>query len=98
MFVHGCFWHGHDCHLFKWPSTRPSFWKEKIENNILRDNTAIQKLTENGWKVLTIWECSMRGRTRLDFNELMSIVTKWLVFGDIRQEVRGVKEDRDDSL
>ena len=33
VFAHGCFWHGHNCHLFKWPSTRPEFWQAKIERN-----------------------------------------------------------------
>jgi DNA mismatch endonuclease (patch repair protein) len=98
IFVHGCFWHGHNCHLFKWPGTRSSFWRKKIEGNIARDNAAIQELIENDWRVLTIWECSMRGRTRLDFNELTSIVTEWLVSGDSRLDIGGVRENGDDSF
>ena len=38
IFVHGCFWHGHDCHLFRWPTTRSEFWREKINSNIARDH------------------------------------------------------------
>src|SRR5690606_16975078 len=41
LFVHGCFWHGHNCHLFKWPSTREEFWREKIAGNIKRDKRQI---------------------------------------------------------
>jgi len=65
IFIHGCFWHGHDCHLFKWPSTRKEFWQEKIERNRARDDSAIRKLQENGWRVLIVWECSLKGISRL---------------------------------
>jgi len=98
VFVHGCFWHGHNCHLFKWPKTRSSFWKEKIDGNAARDDAAAQQLTANGWRVLTIWECSIKGRTRLDFDELMFTVTKWLESGDNRHEVEGVNENGDDGF
>src|SRR3990172_9124666 len=37
IFVHGCFWHGHDCHFFKWPRTRPAFWRKKIKDNHAND-------------------------------------------------------------
>src|SRR5688500_15794308 len=37
ILVHGCFWHGHDCPLFKWPATRAEFWRKKIEGNRARD-------------------------------------------------------------
>lgn len=98
VFINGCFWHGHECQLFKWPATRADFWRQKIEGNVARDRKAIQALTEDGWRVLTIWECSMRGRTRLDFNELISIVTGWIVSGDSRMDIGGARKNGDDSL
>ncbi|MDH4980936.1 very short patch repair endonuclease [Hyphomicrobium sp. D-2] len=64
IFIHGCFWHGHDCHLFKWPSTRKEFWQEKIERNRARDDSAIRKLQENAWRVLIVWECALKGPHR----------------------------------
>lgn len=60
IFVHGCFWHKHDCKYFKWPKTRPEFWREKILGNVERDRLAISSLKQNGWRVLVIWECKLR--------------------------------------
>lgn len=61
VFVHGCFWHGHiGCRYFKLPKTRTEFWKTKIDGNIQRDALALDRLREAGWRVATIWECSLR--------------------------------------
>ncbi|OIO68790.1 MAG: very short patch repair endonuclease [Zetaproteobacteria bacterium CG_4_9_14_3_um_filter_49_83] len=89
IFVHGCFWHQHDCHLFKWPSTREEFWREKIEGNRTRDIESIKQLQLMGWRVLTIWECSLKGKSRLPIDDLLSIVSNWIVEGSDEQEVRG---------
>ncbi len=62
--VNGCFWHGHDCHLFKMPASRQDFWAEKIAANRERDRRTNQSLSEAGWRVLTIWECSLKGVKR----------------------------------
>lgn len=64
VFVHGCFWHGHDCTLFKWPKTRPDFWREKIGRNQENDNRAKEALRANGWRVGIVWECALRGPER----------------------------------
>lgn len=61
VFVHGCFWHGHNCPLFKLPGTRPDFWSEKIERNQNNDNRAKAALLADGWRVGVIWECALRG-------------------------------------
>ncbi|WP_244559705.1 MULTISPECIES: very short patch repair endonuclease [unclassified Azospirillum] len=71
VFVHGCFWHGHDCPLFKPPATRQEFWAAKIAGNCARDKQSIIALLSAGWRVLTIWECSMRGSTRLPAEEVL---------------------------
>ncbi len=65
VFVHGCFWHRHHCHLFKIPSTRRDFWEEKINGNVLRDEIQKGQLLEKGWKIIVIWECAVKGKTRL---------------------------------
>lgn len=62
VFVHGCFWHGHDCHLFRLPKTRPKFWGNKIEQNRLRDARVNRELRKLDWRPLTIWECELRGK------------------------------------
>lgn len=91
VFVHGCFWHGHDCHLFKWPKTREAFWREKISSNQQRDLNVRQQLLDAGWRVAVIWECALKGREKLDLAALTNIVDEWLqsdcdtldLFGDL---------------
>lgn len=61
IFVHGCFWHGHDCSLFKWPNTRPEFWREKIGRNQVNDYRTRVALIDAGWRVGVVWECAIRG-------------------------------------
>lgn len=60
IFVHGCFWHGHDCKLFKVPQTRSEFWLQKIGMNKARDQSNTNKLLELGWNVIIVWECVTR--------------------------------------
>lgn len=64
VFIHGCFWHGHDCPLFKMPATRREFWAGKIAGNRKRDRQAAASLQTTGWRVLIIWECAFRGPNR----------------------------------
>lgn len=65
VFVHGCFWHGHDCPRGKVPAVRPEFWVPKLERNRERDHAAATSLRKRGWRVLTVWECELREPTRL---------------------------------
>ena len=60
-FVHGCFWHQHDCHLFRLPKTRTEFWKAKVDSNRARDQRVASDLERMGWHVEVIWECQLRG-------------------------------------
>jgi DNA mismatch endonuclease (patch repair protein) len=66
-FIHGCFWHNHCCTLSKMPATNAEFWRDKLAANAVRDRKAIDELQAAGWRVLVIWECSLRGRRRQDF-------------------------------
>jgi DNA mismatch endonuclease (patch repair protein) len=78
VFVHGCFWHGHGCTLFKVPQTRRAFWLEKISRNRRRDDLSIRKLQAAGWRVLVVWECSLRGPSRLPLPFLCDQVQAFL--------------------
>jgi DNA mismatch endonuclease (patch repair protein) len=91
IFIHGCFWHGHGCHLFKWPSTRTEFWKSKILGNKKRDRANNKKLLNLHWRVLTVWECAMKGKYKLDFESTVISVSKWLKSSDPRAEIAGKK-------
>lgn len=81
IFVHGCFWHGHDCPLFKWPKSREEFWKNKIGRNQLNDRIAVETLQAQGWRICTIWECTLRKCDNFDI--LMGQIADWLR-GDTR--------------
>lgn len=59
VFVHGCFWHGHECEKFRWPKTRKGFWLKKISANRNRDHSAALELKKTMWNVLTVWECEL---------------------------------------
>ena len=61
VFVNGCFWHAHEgCKWFVKPKTRIEFWEHKFQYNRDRDDRNYQKLTDQGWRVLIIWECEIR--------------------------------------
>jgi DNA mismatch endonuclease (patch repair protein) len=61
IFIHGCFWHGHDnCKYYKIPQTRTEWWTEKINKNIANDVKAMKLLKKEGWKIITIWECKFK--------------------------------------
>ncbi len=62
IFIHGCFWHGHNCRLFRWPASRPDFWREKIEGNRQRDVRALYDLDSTGWRIAVVWECALRSK------------------------------------
>jgi len=66
IFVHGCFWHGHKrCPRSKRPTTNKSFWNEKLDGNIKRDERFRRTLRRMGWKGLVIWQCETREADRL---------------------------------
>lgn len=91
IFVHGCFWHGHDCHLFKMPSTRREFWQAKIARNVDRDCGVRASLCEAGWRRLVIWECALKGKHRLGREALMRRVSQWIVGRSEEGEIEGLR-------
>lgn len=60
IFVHGCFWHGHDCPRGRPPTSNAQFWDAKIARNRERDAETEATLAADGWRSLTIWECGLR--------------------------------------
>lgn len=89
ILVNGCFWHGHDCHLFKWPKSREDFWREKIKSNIDRDRLVISQLEEQGWRILRVWECAIKGRTRIGLDEVLEDSALWLIGQEQEKDIRG---------
>jgi DNA mismatch endonuclease (patch repair protein) len=74
VFVHGCFFHMHQCRAFKWPATRAEFWRQKISANAARDRRTEAKLMDQGWRVGIVWECSLR----VPRNDVANRLAKWL--------------------
>lgn len=76
IFVHGCFWHGHEnCPKSKRPTTNVEFWNKKIDGNIERDKENIKKLRRLGWQTLMIWTCEIKNQEELK-NKLISFIER----------------------
>ncbi len=86
IFIHGCFWHGHDCHLFKWPSSKADFWLNKINRNRDKDSEVVSALLGLDWRILVIWECSLKGKEKLGVEEVVRRASLWLKRGNLFQE------------
>lgn len=65
IFIHGCFWHRHQCHLGCTPQSNLNYWVKKFDSNIERDRNNLQSLLSLNWKVVIVWECALRGKLRL---------------------------------
>lgn len=92
ILINGCFWHGHDCYLFKLPESNTEFWKNKIVQNCQNDKKAIAELKRMGWRVLTIWECAIRGRNKIGLDKVIDLTSNWIKKGSKSvHEIRGKK-------
>ncbi|TAU43901.1 DNA mismatch endonuclease Vsr (plasmid) [Rhizobium ruizarguesonis] len=61
IFVHGCFWHGHDCSRgARKPKSNADYWHAKIARNVERDGRNNEALQKAGWDVMTVWECDTK--------------------------------------
>jgi len=60
VFVHGCFWHGHDCPRGRRPASNVEFWNAKLDGNLARDRASRAALEAAGWTVATVWQCSVQ--------------------------------------
>ena len=87
IFVNGCFWHGHACPRCRMPSSNTEYWNRKIARNKERDALNRRLLLDAGWRVLTIWECALTGKSKLGLNQVVALASKWLLstvsFGEI---------------
>jgi len=87
IFVHGCFWHGHDCPLYRLPGTRPDFWRNKIDRNRASDRRAREALLAAGWRVAVVWECALRG-AGTDPGQVGQRLAVWLRGNQPETEIR----------
>jgi len=66
IFVHGCFWHGHSYRYGRLPKSRLDYWRPKLAANKKRDRIRVRQLRASGWSVLTVWQCELKNRRRLE--------------------------------
>ena len=79
IFVHGCFWHVHGCGNVRLPKSNSTFWRRKLTRNMERDQAARKELLKQGWRVLTVWDCALRGKTQPHVGMLADRVEAWLL-------------------
>lgn len=77
LFVHGCFWHSHGCEASTIPKTHKKYWIEKFESNVERDRKNKENLLEEGWRMMVVWECVLKGKN-LDLESVVRTVSDWL--------------------
>jgi len=76
IFIHGCFWHGHkNCSKAKLPTTNTEFWTTKILGNIKRDIKLNSELKQQGWQIITVWECKTKN-SKIFAKEMNKIITR----------------------
>lgn len=78
VMVNGCFWHGHDCHIYRPPQSQSGFWLNKINKNKTRDQKNESLLHEAGWRIAIVWECALSGKTRLNFESFIDELSYWI--------------------
>ena len=79
VFVNGCFWHGHDCALFRWPGSRREFWENTITSTQVRDARNLKDLAHRCWRTGIVWECALKGKNRLALTSITDDIRKWLL-------------------
>jgi DNA mismatch endonuclease (patch repair protein) len=88
--VNGCFWHLHNCHLFKWPKSKKEFWKEKLTKNKERDERNQKALEAEGWRLLVVWECALKGKGKLPLERVITECVGFLKGDQIHHEIKGI--------
>ena len=79
ILINGCFWHKHECEIFRWPTTRAEFWRKKIEANAERDQRQQFELKQDyGLRSLVVWGCALTGKTKRPIDDVVKLVGHWL--------------------
>jgi DNA mismatch endonuclease, patch repair protein len=79
IFINGCFWHWHGCHLSKIPDANRTFWETKLMTNQTRDDVSQMAIVSAGWRVALVWECALRGQlAESKLPRLMQNLERWI--------------------
>ncbi len=79
IFIHGCFWHNHDCKHGRLPATNRPFWETKLRGNALRDQQNIAQLQALGWHVHVIWSCSLKQKHSFISDQQIHEIVEWVI-------------------
>lgn len=91
IFVHGCYWHAHGCYRSTIPKSARDFWTDKFSANQSRDKKNQKLLLAEGWRVLTVWECALRGKAASPAPEVAAAVKAWLESSSQCDEISGTQ-------
>lgn len=75
IFVHGCFWHRHECGSFRWPQSRRNFWRTKLDGNADRDIRHLKALAALGWRCAVVWECQLKPQS---LSDIIAGLSDWI--------------------
>jgi DNA mismatch endonuclease (patch repair protein) len=87
--VQGCYWHGHGCAVGHLPADTEAYWGGKIASNRERDARNAAALSQLGWRQLTVWECALRGKSRLPIEAVLEACKRWLNEGALSMDLEG---------
>ena len=94
IFVNGCFWHGHEnCKYFRLPKTNIDFWQNKIERNKARDKREQCQLAAMGWHCITIWECQLKPKIRMQTLESLAYTLNHIYLEDRKVKTYEIPEN-----
>lgn len=91
VLVNGCFWHGHPCHLFKLPSSREDFWREKIAKNRINDAKVLSRFSDLGVRTAVVWECAIKGKAKIPLEQIIIRLSEWLKGNSMQLEISSDK-------
>jgi DNA mismatch endonuclease (patch repair protein) len=91
VFVHGCYWHSHGCYKSTVPKSRRIFWTDKFTANRSRDAKNVNLLLDDRWRVLTVWECALKGKTAQPSSAVVKAVKSWLDSSERIEEITGIQ-------
>jgi DNA mismatch endonuclease (patch repair protein) len=89
IFIHGCFWHGHNCGRTGIPKNNREFWTEKIERNRKNDNKHTINLIKAQWRTLIVWECAIQGKNKIKIDDLVGLIRNWLLSAETSGVIQG---------
>ena len=93
IFVNGCFWHGHEnCKYFRLPKTNIDFWQKKIERNKERDKKEQCQLAAMGWHCITVWECQLKPKIRMQTLESLAYTLNHIFLEDRKVKAYEIPE------